>query len=79
MIRNIAVLPILLWRKICSPFLGENCRYYPSCTCYAEQAILHHGVIRGGCLTVRRLLRCNSMFAGGFDPVPGVVDEEADG
>jgi len=50
-----------------------SCRYYPSCSYYAEEAIEKHGVISGGYLALKRLIRCNQWFQGGFDPVPEKV------
>ena len=61
---------IRLYRYAVSPLLGPNCRFYPTCSCYAEEAIEHHGAIRGTYLTARRLLRCHPWHAGGYDPVP---------
>ena len=56
-----------------SPFLGQNCRFEPSCSNYAVQAIIAHGSMKGGILAARRLGRCNPWNGGGFDPVPPVV------
>jgi len=61
---------IKLYRYGISPMLGSNCRFYPTCSCYAEEAIEHHGVIRGTYLAARRLLRCHPWHPGGYDPVP---------
>jgi uncharacterized protein len=61
---------IRLYRYFISPMLGPNCRFYPSCSCYAEEAIEHHGIVRGSYLTARRILRCHPWHAGGYDPVP---------
>jgi uncharacterized protein len=61
---------IRLYRYCISPLLGSNCRFYPSCSCYAEEALEHHGVIRGSYLAARRLLRCHPWHPGGYDPVP---------
>ncbi len=54
-----------------SPFLGNNCRYYPSCSNYARQAVECHGVVKGLWLSLRRVGRCHPWHAGGYDPVPG--------
>ena len=53
-----------------SPLLPPACRYFPSCSVYAAEAVEAHGVFRGGFMAVRRLLRCNPWARGGFDPVP---------
>lgn len=66
---------LLIWivrayRLVLSPMLGQNCRFYPSCSCYAIEALQTHGALRGSWLTVRRLGRCHPWNAGGLDPVP---------
>ena len=60
------------YRYFVSPLLPQACRFYPSCSAYAEQALQDHGALRGGWLTARRLCRCGPWCAGGFDPVPEV-------
>lgn len=62
---------IRLYQLSLSPWLGHHCRFYPSCSNYAAQAIEAHGSLRGGSLALRRLLRCHPWHAGGVDPVPG--------
>ena len=67
-----AMLRILLrgYRYFVSPMLGATCRFHPSCSHYAEQALEAHGVLRGSWLTAHRLCRCGPWHAGGYDPVP---------
>jgi len=63
---------IRAYRYALSPWLGNQCRFYPTCSAYAEEAIGRHGALRGGWLTVRRLGRCHPWHPGGMDPVPSV-------
>ncbi len=72
--RKFFILLISVYRSLVSPFLGNNCRFHPSCSCYAQQAIQNHGVFSGSWLTVRRLSRCHPWHEGGFDPVPEKKD-----
>jgi putative membrane protein insertion efficiency factor len=58
------------YRLAVSPSLGQHCRYYPSCSAYAAEAVAVHGVFRGTLLAAVRLLRCNPWSRGGVDPVP---------
>jgi putative membrane protein insertion efficiency factor len=58
------------YRRWISPVLPPSCRFYPSCSAYAIEALTVHGVLRGSWLTVRRLLRCGPWHPGGVDPVP---------
>jgi hypothetical protein len=64
------IVLITVYRWCLSPLLGQNCRFYPSCSQYALEAIQHHGAARGSWLALRRLLRCHPWHAGGLDPVP---------
>ena len=61
---------IRLYQRFVSPFLGANCRFYPSCSSYACEAMEKHGVLGGGWLALRRLCRCHPLHPGGIDPVP---------
>ncbi len=61
-----------------SPFLGQNCRFYPSCSDYAAEAVREHGALKGGILASRRLCKCHPWNAGGFDPVPKKKPEASD-
>ena len=61
---------IRTYRYAISPMLGSNCRFYPSCSCYAEEAVNVHGAVRGTYLATRRILRCHPWHPGGYDPVP---------
>ena len=68
-VRQAAVLPIRAYQRLISPLLGEHCRYYPSCSEYAVQAVQRFGILRGLVLAGWRLLRCNPLSRGGYDPV----------
>jgi hypothetical protein len=58
------------YRMFISPLLGPRCRFYPSCSAYALEAVQVHGALRGSWLAARRLSRCHPFHAGGLDPVP---------
>jgi putative membrane protein insertion efficiency factor len=68
-LRAIAIAPIRVYQRAISPALANRCRYYPSCSEYAVQAIRSYGILRGLVLAAWRLLRCNPWSHGGFDHV----------
>lgn len=68
-LRAAATAPVLLYSKTISPALPRRCRYEPTCSAYAVQAVRSFGVLRGAALAVWRLLRCNPFSDGGYDPV----------
>jgi putative membrane protein insertion efficiency factor len=68
--KYVLVFLITLYQKLLSPWLPPSCRYTPSCSQYAKEALLKHGLFRGLLLAVRRLARCHPFHAGGYDPVP---------
>ena len=64
------LLLVEAYRVLLSPLLGGHCRYWPSCSVYAEEALRRHGARRGTVLAARRVLRCHPFHPGGIDPVP---------
>ncbi|XDZ65302.1 membrane protein insertion efficiency factor YidD [Alphaproteobacteria bacterium LSUCC0684] len=70
---GLVLLPIHFYRLFISPLTGANCRYEPSCSRYAIDAIQLHGALKGGYLTARRLARCHPFGGSGYDPVPDGV------
>ncbi|RJQ83340.1 membrane protein insertion efficiency factor YidD [Pseudonocardiaceae bacterium YIM PH 21723] len=69
------LLPVRFYRRFISPLLPPSCRFYPTCSTYAMEALTVHGPLRGSYLTVRRLLRCGPWHPGGLDPVPSPKGE----
>ena len=61
---------IWAYRYFLSPFLGSNCRYYPSCSAYAQESVEKHGALCGSWMAVKRICRCHPWHEGGYDPVP---------
>jgi uncharacterized protein len=68
--RQVLLLLVRLYKRLVSPVLPPACRFHPSCSSYAEEAVRRHGAARGSALAVRRLLRCHPWNPGGVDPVP---------
>lgn len=64
------LLAIRAYQYTLRPLLGANCRFYPSCSQYAHEAVERHGAARGSWLAIRRLARCHPYHPGGYDPVP---------
>ena len=77
-VANLLVVPlkalIVVWQWVLAPVLGANCRYEPSCSHYAAEALSRHGAFRGSWLAARRILSCNPWGGAGYDPVPGPHD-----
>jgi putative membrane protein insertion efficiency factor len=69
-VRYLVAFLIRIYQWTLSPLIGPACRFYPSCSQYAQQAILRFGLLRGGWLALKRLGRCHPWHPGGFDPVP---------
>lgn len=75
LLRRLAVAPIAFYRRFVSPLKPvSSCRFHPTCSAYAQDAILTHGVLRGGWLAVRRVAKCHPWHPGGLDPVPPRLD-----
>ena len=67
---RVLIVPVLGYRRFISPLIPPRCRFAPSCSEYALEALRQHGAARGLWLTVRRLARCHPFHPGGYDPVP---------
>lgn len=68
--RLLLIVVLGAYRRLVSPLLPPACRFYPTCSAYAEEAVRRHGALRGLVLTVKRLGRCHPLCDGGIDPVP---------
>jgi len=69
-VRHVLIFFVRAYQVGLSPLLPASCRYYPSCSAYAVEALAKHGALRGSWLAARRVLRCHPFHAGGYDPVP---------
>ena len=67
---HLIALPVRAYRLIFSPWVGHNCRYQPTCSAYALEALEEHGAVRGSWLAARRILSCHPWGGQGYDPVP---------
>lgn len=70
LVRRVAVLPIRFYQLCISPMLPPSCRFTPTCSQYAIEAVMRHGLLRGAWLAIRRILRCHPWGGSGYDPVP---------
>ena len=68
--KSVLLFMVRAYQLLISPMLGQNCRFHPSCSGYALEALAVHGAARGSLLALKRLCRCHPWHAGGFDPVP---------
>ena len=76
--RRLALFLIRCYQWLLSPVLGSNCRFHPTCSEYAAQAITAHGAVRGSWLALRRIGRCHPWGGSGYDPVPGAEPQKDD-
>ncbi len=74
--KTLLLLMVRGYQLCISPFLGQNCRFYPTCSQYAIDAISKHGALKGGILAARRLGKCHPWHPGGIDPVPEVASDQ---
>ena len=69
-LRHIVLLPVYFYRHCISPFTPSTCRYLPTCSQYMVEAVKKYGVVKGGWMGIKRILRCNPWGGSGYDPVP---------
>jgi putative membrane protein insertion efficiency factor len=74
--QTVLIALLRCYKLAVSPYLGDRCRFYPSCSDYAREAIQYHGAARGTYLAAKRLCRCHPFSAGGVDPVPPVCTDD---
>jgi putative membrane protein insertion efficiency factor len=70
MFRKVLIFPIRVYQRVLSPLLPNRCRFYPTCSHYAVEAIEKHGALRGLWLAIKRISKCHPLHPGGYDPVP---------
>jgi putative membrane protein insertion efficiency factor len=70
LLARVLITLLVIYRRLLSPLLGQNCRFHPTCSVYALDAIRAYGALRGGGMAVRRVSRCHPYHQGGLDPVP---------
>ena len=70
LIRHFFLLPVYLYRYSISPLLPSSCRYNPTCSKYTVDAVLKHGIFKGGLLSIKRIFSCHPWGGSGYDPVP---------
>jgi putative membrane protein insertion efficiency factor len=74
-VRSLLIGLVKAYQYLISPFLGPSCRFHPTCSHYTIEAISEHGVLKGGYLSVRRIIKCHPLHEGGHDPVPTKQDK----
>ena len=73
--QRVVLAPVQLYRRFLSPLKAQpSCRFHPTCSAYAVEAVTRHGVFKGTGLSLRRLLKCHPFHPGGFDPVPSLEE-----
>lgn len=76
---HLVALPVRGYRLLFSPWVGQGCRYQPTCSAYALEALEKHGGVKGGWLMLRRIARCHPWGGSGYDPVPGTEADHDNG
>lgn len=76
LLAHIFALPVRFYRLVLSPLIGSNCRFQPTCSEYALDALKTHGAFRGGWLAAKRIAKCHPLGGSGYDPVPGKPKED---
>lgn len=75
--KRVLLTGLRVYQLVLSPWIGNQCRFYPTCSEYARQAVETHGSLRGSALAAKRLCKCHPWHPGGFDPVPGCEEEHS--